>query len=989
MFTRTNFAFPPFRLDATNQELWRNREKIVLRPKTFSLLHYFLEHPHRLVSKHELLEAVWPGVFVTDAVLRGCIHEVRNALGDDPRRPRFLNTLPRRGYRFIGELAETGAPGRSLPQVELPIVEHPSLEGRDDTQPASLIERERELAELRDAYEQALRNRRQQVFITGEPGIGKTTLIDAFLDELAARGGVWIARGQCIEQYGAGEAYMPVLEALSSLCRRPGAEEVVKILDRCAPTWLEQMPSLLNAAEVDALHRRNLTSSRKRMLRELAEAVEMLATQQPLVLVFEDLHHSDPATVDAISLLGQRRQSARLLLLGTYRPAEIRSRTHTLRNVVNELQLRGLLREIPLRFLTQAAVDRYLEQRFNWSSAPRGLSRLIHHHTDGNPLFMVGFVNLMTMNRVIAPIEGRWQSTLAVEQITLHVPDSLRQLVEKQIEGLSPKEQRLLDAASVAGGTFSTASTASLGEDPVISVDEIEDTWRRLARRGLMLKTHGIEELPEGGVVARYSFIHELYRQVLYERLSPRRRARLHILIGESKERAFSNRASEIAGELALHFEEGRDYRRAIKYLELAARNVVSRYANREGIAYLTRGLKLLEVLPEDSQTLEQELGFLTILGPAVLAIKGYTAIEVGRTYARARDLCQRLGKPLFTVLRGLWVFYYMRADLPTALELGEELLKLAEREESPALLVEAHYALAATQTCRGKIGEAHRHATQSIALYDPIYHRQHTFHYGQDPGVYSLLWESMDLWFLGFPDQAREKCLAMLTVAREAAHPFSLTTALFMASILHQLRGEEARVQQFTDEGGTLANEHGFAFWSAWTPIMEGWILTNRGQFYEGLNKITAGARALEAMETLWFQPYFLSLLAHVYGRCHRPQDGLSVIMTALRQSQKTGQQFFDAELYRLGAELQLMKNSPAAEVEAEKYFERAVETARGQDGRSLELRALVSRAQSLSSKRRDGDKTLLKTVLDQFTEGFATRDLCDAKALLDGYPH
>jgi len=978
---RTHFAFPPFKLDAVNQELWCEGSKLVLRPKTFSLLLYFLEHPDRLIRKDELLDAVWPGVFVGDSVLRGCIQEIRKALNDDPREPRFLGTVARRGYRFIGELDDGDSSVRDGKKpLEIPSVPL-SMDNSKTAAASSLVERESQMKELQAALEVAARGHRRLVFITGEPGIGKTALVDAFLSELIGRGAFWAARGQCIEQYGAGEAYMPVLEALTGLCRNYG-DRALRVLDRHAPTWLEQMPSLLNGAELQALARRNQTSSRERMLRELAEAVEMLTVQQPLVLVLEDLHQSDPATLDALSMLSQRREPARLLMLGSYRPAEVRPGTHTLRTIASELHLHGLSHEITLQFLTQAAVDRYLAQRFSWSAVPAALSRQIHRHTDGNPLFVVSFVNLLVMNGVIAPSEGAWRLVTPVEQVALDVPDSLRLMVEKQVEGLSSEAQRLLDAASVAGVSFSPASLSdSLG----LRTDEIDEICSTLARRGLLLKPHGIEERPSEGDNTRYSFIHELYQQVLYERLSAGRRTRLHLLVGESKERAFGKDAGNIASELAVHFEEGRDYRRAIKYLEVAARNVARRYANREAIAYLTHGLKLLEALPQDHQTLEQELSLLMVAGPAVLAIKGYTAVDVGRTYARARNLCQILGKPLFTVLRGLWVFHYMRAELTKARDLADALLKLAKSEKAADLLLESHYALAATQTCRGEFETAYTHATKGVGLYHPTNHRQHAFHYGQEPGVYCLLWESIDLWFLGSPVQAREKCLTMLSVAREAGHPFSLTTALFMAAILHQLCGDEAGVQEFTEAGGALAAEQGFTFWSAWKPIMQGWLLTERGQIAEGLSTISYGVRTLEYMETLWLQPYFLALLADAYGAAREPQDGLAVIATGISQAEKTGQHFFDAEMYRLRGELKLLEGSPNLESEAQQCFERAMEIAQLQSGKCLELRATVSLARLLlSCGQRDRAKNLLGRICGQFTRRPATRDLREAKALL-----
>jgi DNA-binding winged helix-turn-helix (wHTH) protein len=271
-------SFAPFRLDPTNEQLWRGQQLVALKPKTFAVLRYLLERPHRLVTKDDLLDALWAGVHVGEAVLKTHLREIRQALGDNAKAPRFIETVHWRRYRFIAVVHHAPGPAQSAPPRLLP-----PLTSR-------FVGRQAELARLHESLERARGGERQVVLVTGEPGIGKTTLVKAFLDQLRDRDDLWLTWGQCIEPYGAGEAYLPVLEALGRLGRGPGGERIVEILTRQAPSWLAQMPGLLTAPERATLQRQAAGATPERMLREMAEALESLSKERLLVLWFEDLH---------------------------------------------------------------------------------------------------------------------------------------------------------------------------------------------------------------------------------------------------------------------------------------------------------------------------------------------------------------------------------------------------------------------------------------------------------------------------------------------------------------------------------------------------------------------------------------------------------------------------------------------------------------------------------------------------------------------------
>ena len=357
MSAESNRVFPPFRLDLTNQELWRGSQRVILRPKTFDVLRYLVEHPGQLVTKSALLDTLWPDVTVGDTLPANSVTEIRKALGDNAHAPRFIETVQRRGYRFI-------APVRH-------VSEQRALETVSEPAPPSLmVGREAEITQLDRWFEQVREKNRMTLFVTGEAGIGKTAFVQNFLDSLSPDRKTRIGRGQCIEQYGAGEPYMPVLEALSRIAGEPGGESVREMLSRFAPTWLAQMPELLNYPERSyAPDETRGVTQQQRMLREMARTLDALAAEEPLVLVLEDLHWSDFSTLELISAIARRRDPACLLIIGTYRPVEIFARDHPLRGIKQELELHNQCQELRLKLLSKENVAEYLSKRLTSSGA--------------------------------------------------------------------------------------------------------------------------------------------------------------------------------------------------------------------------------------------------------------------------------------------------------------------------------------------------------------------------------------------------------------------------------------------------------------------------------------------------------------------------------------------------------------------------------------------------------------------------------------------
>jgi DNA-binding winged helix-turn-helix (wHTH) protein len=604
----TTKVFPPFRLDPISECLWRStkdsaEERIVLKPKTYAILAHFLDHPDRVVTQEELLESVWPDTYVQPEVVKRHIFDLRQVLGDDSKIPSFLETLPRRGYKFIAPVQEIERASRTSPGVKL-------------------VGRDRALSELDACLNRAMGGQRQIVFVTGEAGIGKSALVDEFQRRATQSGSVRIATGQCVEGYGGKEAYYPVLEGFGSLCRY--SDSVLRIVTAQAPTWLAQFPSLIREEQRETLQREILGATGHRMLREIVAAVDAISSNSVLILTIEDLHWADHSTIDLISALARNRAPAKLLLMATHRPADVDLAGHPLRVVEQDLLVHRLCHHVRLEPLEEEDITEYLVGESSERPAPNGLAALLKRHSEGNPLFMLAALEHLQQRGFIENSAGSWTLSLPLDEIGLEVPESLRDMIEAQIDNLDPEVQRILEVATINGVQFSSGVSAAPA-----SVDEerFEQVCEDLSRRHRMLRRLGSRHYADGSASAFYEFSHALYREVLYRRQAPARRTKTHRQIGERLERFYAGQENTIASELAEHFEHSSDWPVALKYLCLAAENARRRYANREASVFLRRALNLCGNLAIEQQV-EWQTRILTTLGMMYVADSDVRAIE-------------------------------------------------------------------------------------------------------------------------------------------------------------------------------------------------------------------------------------------------------------------------------------------------------------------------------------------------------------------------
>lgn len=974
--------FEPFRVDVADERLWRGEDAVHLTHKAFCVLRHLAEHPAQLVTKDALLDAVWPDTNVSEAAMTVCIRELRQALEDDAQAPQFIETVRGRGYRFVAPVTIA----HSIPRTSRPFV----------VRPAPLVGRETELARLHQWFDTALEGVRRIGFIVGEAGIGKTTLVDAFMAQVESEGALWIGHGQCVDQYGAGEAYLPLLEALGRMCRGPEGEPLLAFLRRHAPSWVAQMPALHSETERAALQRAESGTTPARMLRELAEAVEQLTADRPLLLVLEDLHWSDASTLAWLSYMARRRETARLLVLGTYRPVEAILSAHPLRSLTQELRGRGQCEELLLDYLSEDAVTAYLARRCPGHGIPAGLAHMLHQRTDGNPLFLVTLVNTLVREGKLVEGTAGWELPEGLEAITADVPEGLRQLIELHLDQVPPEDQTILEAGSVAGAEFSAAAAAAGVE---LEAESVEVRCEAMARRRQFLQALGSESWPDGTVAARYGFLHALHQEVLYNRIPPGQRMRTHRQIGIRLEAGHGGNARAIAAELAEHFVRGRDAPRAVQYLLHAGENARQRSAYQEAIAHLTRGIEMSGRLPDTVERARQEVDLQTVLGLTYMAAKGYATPEVGTAFTRALALCQRMddAPQLGRVLGGSWIFHLARAEFHTARGMAERMLALGQKTQDPAILGPAHHGVGQVLFHTGEFAPAKEHLERAFALFTrQLLSSPDAIPSVQDGRVISLGFLAFSLWHLGYPDQAFQKAQEALTLARELSHPFTLAYALFFVAAVHGYRGDHALVHSPNEEMLALSLEHGFPVFVAAGTFIRCLMLLAQGKtgLAEGIAQIRQTVDAYRVTGAVSGFPMLLAVLAELQMGAGQVEEGLASLSEAQAIVDRTGERRYDMRLSLLKGKLLLgqasrMKNAEGQRekaAEAEACFTRAVDVARQQNAKSLELEAVLSLSRLWQQQgKRDEARGLLAEVHGWFTEGFDTADLKAAKALLE----
>ena len=785
----------------------------------------------------------------------------------------------------------------------------------------AVVGRDAELGRLRTNFNRALAGTRRVVFVAGELGLGKTALTRTFVDSVS--GDVWVAAGQCVEQYGAAEPYLPFIESLERLCREPGNSEAVAIVADCAPSWLGHIALPSRGRRRQSGHAGGVTP--ERMASELTDAVETLAAVKPLVLLLEDLHWSDHSTVELIARLGRRPDPARLLVIGTYRPAELFDSGSPLLRVCRELRAHFQADEIELSPLTQDAVAKLITRDRTWTD-PRGAAACLRRWS-GNPLFLVHVLTHLESSGRLVERNGEWTLDLESQGVT-GVPGTLRTLLEEQVDRLGPDTRRLLEIASVAGEEFPAAIVApAAGQD----VSTLERSLDDFCRRSHLVTRRSPARWPDGTESACYGFVHDFYRQVIYDRLPSATVAAFHQCIGERLERAYGDRAGEIASELATHFDRGHVAARAVRYCIDAAENALARSADREAQVSLSRAFEMAALLPRGDERVQVDERLRVLLG----------SIARARSASIAWMHTAENGSPeLMTSLNELSRIQAVSGDLRTAREISDRAVAGARLRNSglfEAMGQQAWVCLLAGEFAASRslaLEALKRSALDAVPKTHPDAIRCAAI----------LAWST---WYLGRCEELSKTLEPMVMSEEDPA--FSAAGAA-TATQLKQL-------------------------------LVQGRLLIRRGGTSEGVERLQGCEQTLRRLGMIGWLPITLAWLAEGYQKNGLTEKALTAAEDGLNLVRRTGMRCYDVELYRLRGEAMMRSRKD----DAEASFWAGITVARQQDARMLELRVTLSLARLLLASGRDTEaRQVMAPVCESFPAGLDVPELEEARKLV-----
>jgi predicted ATPase/class 3 adenylate cyclase len=846
------------------------------------------------------------------------------------------------------------------------------------------VGREREMELLRHAGEQAKSGHGQIVAAMAEAGVGKSRL---FYEFKVTSQSDWMVLETFSVSHGKASAYLPVLDLLHGYFeitaeddnRRRRQKILGKLLelDRALEDAVPYLYALLGIVEgEDPLAQMDGQVKKRRTLEAIKRIVLRESLNQPLMVIFEDVHWIDEHTQQFLNLIADSLGTAKILLLVNYRP-EYSHRW-------DKKQYYTLLRLDPLG---KDSAEQMLAVLLGDGRDLDALKRLIIERTEGTPFFIEEIVQSLFEDGVLQRVGT---VKLVKSMNAVKVPATVQGVLAARIDRLSAEDKELVQILAVLGREFplGLVKRVTLGPD-----DELE---RELS--GLQTGEFIYEQPAVGDT--EYTFKHALTQEVAYNSILTERRKLIHERAGRALEELFAGQLDDHFDELAHHYSRSDNFEKAVEYLVRAGQQALQRSAYADAIGNLGAAKNLLQKLPDSRERIQRELLIQLAVGPALMAVKGWAGPEVEQAYTRARELCDRLGDPpeLFSTLFGLRTGLLFRGELSKAYELSEQLLRLAQSGHDPAQFLYAHSALGNTCFWMGKFSHARENLERAISVYDPDHHRSLAFRYfGVDAKASCLSYGTWTLWLQGYPDQALAKGNEALALAQALSHPFSVAWVEYYLGGLRQLRREVHAAQEHAEIGITLGAEYGFGQFLASATILRGWALAAQGRRDEGIVQIREGLAASSAIRLEPYRPYSLCSLAEACTDAGRFDEGLAALNEALQATDKNEIRFYEAETNRLKGELLLRQaersgaeqTSPlgtSETAEAQSCFERATEIARQQNAKSWELRATISLARLL---KRRGDaaraREILTDIYNWFTEGFDTADLKDAKALLE----
>jgi len=917
--TSLHLRFAEFELDEDNALLTRAGQPIPLPPKAFSVLCTLARRGGQLTKKDALLDAVWGHRHVSESVLKTTISQVRAALIDDAAQPRYIETVARLGYRFIGAI-------ETAPSV---LTLAPQLETAPWFPAAPMIGRNAAMSRLQNAWRNAQAAQRQLVWIAGDAGIGKTTLIENFLDVLPD---AVIARGQCVEQYGSGEPYLPMLEMLGSLCRR--FAELPELMRDVAPTWLVQFPWLLSQTDRGVLQRELAGTHPDRMLRELTELLERFTQTRPLILVTEDLHWSDQATLRLIDHFARRPTATRLLWLCSYRLSQIQVEEHPLMALRRELRLHKLCDEILLETFSAAEIAAYISNRLPDKALPQTFIKRLHAHTGGLPLFVA--------NVMEALLESDAENVFDSAQTPLPVPEDLAGTIENQIARLPVATCELLEAASVCGMEFHTTTLAAVLDRDQRSISDLCET---LTRQQYWLREIGFLELSDGGLDVCAGFRHALYRHVFYQRLGAAQRALYHRRVARAMESEQRPGLAATPAELASHYELGQEFLPALRYYAAAAERALNHFAPLEAVDLTSHAILLLPKCGTGDAQLEIELALVARRGLACSQLFGIGSPQAAASFERAREICAILPESpsRAVLLSGLGWMLFACGKYVEAQALAQRVQKISEQFNDRVLGISACNLLGMTLAVRGENSTACAWLQRGIDGCRELEGAIPTAAFLVDPEVSMRAIISMPLSCLGLIDQARTHVKLAIERADRLGQPTARALARRCAAQLEVRLHEPERVAAIVDVLEQIVASHSLEQAAGPALYLRGWSDLHLGRLQQGWQKMQAGFDRQMRIGMLGTSTEVLGYMAEAQMLMGNYEQAQIYLQQALQLAEKIGEFFVLPILLLLQAQIEQHNSDLQA---SQTTLRNAAAVARQQKASLYELQTLLALA-------------------------------------------
>ncbi|MGT0251444.1 adenylate/guanylate cyclase domain-containing protein [Burkholderia pyrrocinia] len=846
---------------------------------------------------------------------------------------------------------------------------------------ARFVGRETEMDHLNRALEAMRGGHGRVVGVVGEAGVGKSRLFHEFKER--SRRGALVLETFSVS-HGKAFPNLPLIELLKNYFQittqddeRRCREKVIGKALTLERSFEDLVPYILYLlgigeggtilVEMDPQIRRDRTfdAIRKLFARE--------SRNQPVHLLFEDLQWLDRETEAFLTYLVDHVPDERILLLVNYRP-EYRP----------AWDRAGHCSKIRLEPLGPSDAQGLLTALLGEDRTLVPLKQLILEKTEGNPFFMEEVVQTLVEEKSLLGDAGHYR--IVETPATLHIPTTVQGVLAARIDRLPIEEKELLQALAVIGHEFPFSLIRRICSEAPARDDELRRLLAHLEAAEFIYERPAFPEV-------NYSFKHALTQEVAGRSLLTERRTTLHERTAQAIEVLFPTRIADYCSELAHHYSQSGNIPKAVEYLHRAAQQALRHAAHLDAMNHLGAALALLERLPDTPMHAHWELTLLLSLGPVLMDVRGYGATEVGVTYRRALELCERTGEASqrFATQLGLRIHHVVRGEYAVATNLSNQMLGIARDANDPGLLVEAYGALGVCFFLQGDLGAARANLEQACAIYDPKQHQAHVFAHGVDPGIRALNYLVLTLWFQGYPEQALKRSAEALTLAQGLAYGPSLAFSLTYAAHLHQLRREPVLAGERADAVIAVSTEHGLPYWLAWGTLLRGWVTSEQGNIHDGIAQMRLGLDAQRAAGGADLRPYSLALLADSYWRAGDKRAARDTLEEAMAIVEKSGEHCYEAELCRLtgiylAGEAIKDGTAPARDNEALDCFHRAIARARRQGARALELRAASDLARLLQRQGKTVEaRRALSEAYSCFTEGFDTSDLREAKALLD----